>query len=72
MPGYVYKGTVTPEPEPPPKPPRKPGSGRPRSSLAPCGTTTAYARHKRRGEPLDEACRQANIDYCANRRKAQQ
>ena len=25
-------------------------------ALAPCGTTAAYARHKRRGEPLDQAC----------------
>lgn len=25
-------------------------------SLAPCGSVTAYQRHKRRGEPVDDAC----------------
>jgi hypothetical protein len=29
--------------------------------VKPCGTTAAYRRHARRGEPIDEACRQANI-----------
>jgi hypothetical protein len=27
--------------------------------LAPCGTYAAFKRHKRRGEPVDEACRLA-------------
>jgi hypothetical protein len=31
--------------------------------LAPCGTPGAYNRHRRRGEPIDEACRQARRDY---------
>ena len=26
---------------------------------APCGTVSAYKRHKRNGEPVDDACRQA-------------
>lgn len=26
---------------------------------APCGTVSAYKRHKRNGEPIDDACRQA-------------
>lgn len=30
--------------------------------LAPCGTITAYQRHKRRQEPVDEACAQAARD----------
>lgn len=32
-------------------PPREP---------APCGTVAAHARHKRRGEPIDDACAEAN------------
>lgn len=28
--------------------------------FAPCGTTSAYLRHLRRGEEPDEACRDAN------------
>ena len=32
--------------------------------LKPCGTPAAYRRHLRRGERVDEACRQAkNRDY---------
>ncbi|WP_341719981.1 WhiB family transcriptional regulator [Micromonospora sp. FIMYZ51] len=34
------------------------------ADLAPCGTNAAYRRHKRRGEPVDEAC------LVAERRKA--
>ena len=30
--------------------------------LAECGTFTAYKRHKRNGEPVDEACAQAARD----------
>lgn len=33
----------------------KPG----RPVTAPCGTVPAYKRHKRNGEPIDDACRQA-------------
>lgn len=37
--------------------------------LAPCGTVTAYKRHKRRGEPVDEACRVAARQAEAARRR---
>ena len=33
---------------------------------APCGTSSAYKRHKRDGEPVDEACRLA---YNAEQRR---
>jgi hypothetical protein len=36
------------------------GSGRGRH-LAPCGTSSAWKRHYKRGEPLDEACREAMV-----------
>lgn len=36
------------------KPPRR------SKPLAPCGTQSAYTRHVKRGEPIDDACRQAN------------
>jgi hypothetical protein len=29
--------------------------------LRPCGTLAAYRRHLRRGEPVDESCRQAAV-----------
>lgn len=35
--------------------------------LAPCGTWSAYLRHKRRKEPVDEACRVAARKYEAGR-----
>lgn len=38
-------------------------------SLAPCGTTAAYRRHKRKGEPVDEACRVAAREAEAARRR---
>lgn len=28
-------------------------------TLQPCGTHAAYQRHKRHGEPIDDACREA-------------
>jgi hypothetical protein len=31
-----------------------------RGEQAPCGTRSAYQRHVRRGEPVDDACRAAN------------
>lgn len=41
--------------------------------VKPCGTSAAYRRHHRRGEPLDRACRQAEArrqeDYRARVRK---
>ena len=43
--------------------------------LHPCGTRAAYARHRRRNEPIDEACAAANRTYKnahhQTRRKAQ-
>lgn len=35
--------------------------GAPRTP-APCGTTAAYARHLRHGEPPCDACRKANAE----------
>jgi hypothetical protein len=29
---------------------------------AECGTRSGYQRHVKRGEPIDDACRQANTD----------
>lgn len=42
-------------------------------NLAPCGTFTAYKRHKRKDEPVDEACAQAARDQAnsRNQRKRQ-
>lgn len=37
--------------------------------LAPCGTAAAYRRHKRKGEPVDEACRVAAREAEAARRR---
>lgn len=31
-------------------------------TIAPCGTPSAYTRHVRRGEPIDDACRHANTE----------
>lgn len=42
--------------------PKPPGAGRP---LAPCGTKSAYERHRRKHEPIDQACRDAHA--AANR-----
>lgn len=36
----------------------------------PCGTPAAYRRHMRRGEPIDEACRNANRRDTAQRKGA--
>lgn len=38
--------------------------------LKPCGTVGGYARHKWRGEPVDEACQIAWRDYHRARRSA--
>lgn len=31
--------------------------------LSPCGARSAYARHQSRGEPIDDACREARCEY---------
>ncbi|MFE9448359.1 hypothetical protein [Streptomyces sp. NPDC006739] len=31
-------------------------------AIAPCGTQSAYTRHVRNGEPIDEPCRRANTE----------
>ena len=30
--------------------------------IAPCGTQSAYTRHVKKGEPIDDACRAANTE----------
>lgn len=40
---------------------------RPRE-LAPCGTRAAYCRHRRRGEPVDDACAEASRVHTRERR----
>lgn len=40
------------------------------ANLAPCGTFTAYKRHKRNGEEVDEACAQAARDQRNDRTAA--
>jgi hypothetical protein len=46
------------------------------TTLAPCGTESAYARHVRRGERVDAACRaarrNASRDYRAAQRESRQ
>ena len=39
-------------------------------TLAPCGTATGYARHRRHGEPACSACREANSAYARAQRAA--
>lgn len=43
-----------------PKPKPKPAAARVGRPQSPCGTRAAYQRHLRNGEPVDEACRNAN------------
>lgn len=38
--------------------------------LAPCGTESAYQRHHRRDEPIDDACREAHNDAAAMYRQS--
>jgi WhiB family transcriptional regulator, redox-sensing transcriptional regulator len=45
---------------------------RPRGELQPCGTPAAYTRHRRRGEPACEACREANRRKVRERRQGRQ
>lgn len=41
-----------------------------RQPIAPCGTLAAYKRHRRNGEPTDEACRRAMaVDSVSRRRR---
>lgn len=44
---------------------RRNGVRRSDARLVPCGTDSAYFRHRRRGEPVDEACRAAHAAYVA-------
>lgn len=37
--------------------------------MKPCGTRSAYTRHLSRGEPIDDACREANRAYAADYRR---
>jgi WhiB family redox-sensing transcriptional regulator len=46
------------------------GRNRPASEVKPCGTYAAYRRHKRRNEPVDEACRVAHNNRSADMRQA--
>lgn len=39
--------------------------------LSPCGTPAAYRRHKRNGEPVDDACAQAGRDQKNVRKDAE-
>jgi hypothetical protein len=58
MAGYVYRGSQRVEPEPP-------------TVITPqCGTEAGSSRHRRRGEPVDEACRQAAANADKARRAA--
>lgn len=59
---------VQPVEQPEPAEPVKRAPGRP---LEPCGTVAAYRRHGRRGEPIDEACREAQNRVKRDREAAQ-
>jgi hypothetical protein len=54
---------------------RKPGGGWPAAcrarweDIAPCGTVSAAQRHRRRGEPIDPECHQAELAYRRARRQ---
>ncbi|MFJ6896124.1 WhiB family transcriptional regulator [Streptomyces hokutonensis] len=43
--------------------------GRPPGEPAPCGTRSAYQRHVRKGEPVDDACRAANARSASQYRR---
>jgi hypothetical protein len=43
-------------------------AARPARLLTECGTEAAYTRHKRRGEPIDEACQDAFTEAGRRRR----
>jgi hypothetical protein len=66
--GLVLRWQATPPPETPrPRRRRGPMPERrlPPDQLAPCGTHSAYCRHKRRGETIDAACLEAERQYKA-------
>ena len=75
MPGYEYNGANRdahlPWPEPPepaPKPPKP--ARRKRKPPSPCGTDSAYGRHRKHGEPIDDACRKAHSEAGKRRYQA--
>lgn len=39
------------------------------AEVAPCGTYAAYCRHYKRGEPVDDPCREARNEYVAELRR---
>lgn len=41
-----------------------------RRELQPCGTNAAYQRHRRHGEPVDEACRTAHSTEMSSLKRA--
>ncbi|HEY8378102.1 MAG TPA: hypothetical protein VIK91_16510 [Nannocystis sp.] len=41
-----------------------------RRQVQPCGTKAAYERHRRRREPVDDACRSAHNRYVRTRMRA--
>jgi hypothetical protein len=48
------------------------GIAYPSQQLVPCGTHGAYERHRWRGEPIDEACAQAQREYDRERAQTRQ
>jgi hypothetical protein len=42
---------------------RTPARYKPAGLIQPCGTHAAFNRHKKRGEPIDDNCRQAEREY---------
>ncbi|GAA2630014.1 hypothetical protein [Streptomyces axinellae] len=41
---------------------------RPAQTVSPCGTDAAYRRHQRRGEPIDDACRDGMREHWQQQR----
>jgi hypothetical protein len=81
--GLVWRWETTRDAEPSqpatrrPRGPRVPRPERhlPVDQLAPCGTHSAYCRHKRRGEQIDYDCLEAEREYKAEwmrQKRAQQ
>lgn len=62
----LARSRMKPTPKPEPKRSRTPGAGR---QLAPCGTESAYSRHLRKGEPIDQACKDAHAQACRQYRR---
>jgi hypothetical protein len=59
------------EPDPPGSQAKKhsPHLYKPADGLAPCGTHSAYVRHKKRGEQIDHACQEAERAYMRDRKR---